>query len=195
MRQIIESAIQIMRSHSECSAEEIFQRLLDGGIDRRVAVQLVILLPHAYGRAELDGCGVLFSNEYICLDEGAEPCRKGWLDDLPLWREAIAFARQEVSNGVSGEALLAVAGRSAEINAINKAFHNGKKVQNLVCGPMVSLWPEFAASLDSGQVAERKLRWWQIWTWFERSLPSNYSRAEKGIATGVFGAAILAGLL
>ena len=195
LRQAIKSAVQIMGSHPDWPTEEIFQRLLNSGIDRPVAVQLIVLLPHAYGRVGLDGCGILFSNEYICLEEGAKPGRKGWLDDLPLWREAIAFARQEVSNGASADALLAIAGRSAEINSINKALHGGKKLQTLVCGPTVSLWPEFASSLNSGPAAEQKLRWWQIWTWFERSLPSNYSRAEKGIATGAFGAAIVVGLL
>jgi hypothetical protein len=184
-----------MRSHPECSRDEIFQRLLDGGIDRRVAAQLVVLLPQAYGRVGLAGCGVLFSNQYVCLDETGNPCRKGWLDDLPLWKEAIAFARQEVSNGASGDALLAIAGRSAEISSINKALRDGKELQNLVCSPTVSIWPEFLSSVNSGPIAEQKLRWWQIWPWFERSLPSNYSRAEKGIATGAFGAAILVGLL
>jgi hypothetical protein len=194
MRQSIETAVQIMRSHPEYSGEEIFHRLLEAGLDRPVAVQLIVLLPDAYARVGLDGCGVLFSNEYLCLGEGGVPCRQGWLDDLPVWREAIAFARQEVTNGASGDALLAVAGRSARITSINKALHDGKKLRNLVCSPTVSLWPEFAASLTSGKVAEQKLPWWRIRTWFERSLPGNYSRAEKGMAAAAIGAAILVGL-
>jgi hypothetical protein len=182
-----------MRSHPECDGAEIFQRLLAHGIERPMAAQLVIILPYAYARVGLAGCGVMFSNEYICLAEGAEPCRQGCLDDLPLWREAIAFARHEVANGAGGDALLAVAGRSAQVNSINKALHDGKKLQHLVLGPTVSLWPEFAASLDWGPIAEQKLPWWRLWTRFERALPSNYSRVEKGIAAGAFSAAILVG--
>ena len=62
MRQAIESAVQLMRSNPKCAAREMFQLLLDSGIDRPVAAQLLVLVPHAYGRVGLDGCGVLFSD-------------------------------------------------------------------------------------------------------------------------------------
>jgi hypothetical protein len=192
MRESIQTAVEIMRSHRQSSEGEIFQLLLDRGIDRPIAVQLVTLLPIAYGRVVLAGSGVLFSDTYLCLDEGGEPGAASRLDGVPLWTEAVAFAKHEVSSEVAGEALLAIAGRSSEVDAINKALHDGKKLQNLRCFPPLFPWPDFASSVGSGR-AVKKSRWrWQLWEGQEM-LP--LSRGERVMARVAMAIAILVGLL
>src|SRR4051794_27088093 len=125
MRESIQTAVQIMRSHRQASESEIFQLLLDSGIDRPMAAQLVTLLPIAYGRVVLAGSGVLFSDTYLCLGEGGEPGSASRLDGVPLWTEAVAFAKHEAASELESEALFAIAGRSPEVNVINKALHDG----------------------------------------------------------------------
>jgi hypothetical protein len=107
--------------------------------------------------------GVLFSEMYACCDESGKVIRNDRLDRIPLWNQALAFAKQEMSGGVSGDAIGLVAGRSAEFDAVNQALHDGSSLKNLVCGPPVFAWGEFHNSVASGPAAKSSRRWWQLW--------------------------------
>jgi hypothetical protein len=161
-RNTIELTVQLMRSNPKARANDILQLLIERGIDRLAAVQLVLLVPLAYGRAGLAGCGIQFSDEYRCIETG-EVGQPRKLSALPLWREIVTFARSEVSSGAGGDALLAVAGGSSEIDAINKVLKDGRKVEGLVLSGPVFLWPEFAASIDLGSTARASRKWWEFW--------------------------------
>src|SRR5438552_1926349 len=56
------------------------------------------------------------------------------LTDEPVFREGLAIA-DELSGG--GEAFVAVAGWSAEYQAINKAMNSGSRPEDLRCAPPV----------------------------------------------------------
>jgi len=178
MRQAIESAVQIFRANPDASNDEIFCRFIDGGIERSVAAQLIVLLPLAYGRVSLSNSGVLFSDTYIGEVEPSQDRRESRLGSLPLWTEAVAFARHEASRGVAGQAFFTIASRSAEVRAINAALHDEKKLQNLVCRPTVILWSSFDSSAGCSE-----------------RVTSGSARTEKVILAVVVGIAVLVGLL
>jgi hypothetical protein len=140
----------MFRADPNASDDEILNRLVASGITRPLATQLIALLPIAYGRVMLSDDRVPFSDTYICLGEPGKAERRGRLDSLPIWLEAISFARND------GEPFFPIASRSSEIRAANEALHDGKKLQDLVWSPPVFLWP-----VDSFVGMRRS--WWQFW--------------------------------
>ncbi len=186
MRQRIESAVQILRANPNASDDEILDLVIANGIERPLAMQLVALLPLAYGRVMLSDTVGSFSDTYICVGEEGQSERKGSLDTLPLWREAINFARQDQ------EPFLPIAGRSCEIRTANAALRDGTKLQNLVWGPPVFLWPVDSFP-GSGRVETKAARWWrQMWN---APAAHSLSRSELTIARCAMVVAIFAGLL
>ena len=163
MEQEIALAVKIIRSNLNSSEEELLQAMIENSIVRSTAVQLVVLLPLAYGREVLAGSGPCFSDNYICMEQNGQAGREHKLNSLPLWNESIAFARKEISSGVSGDALLAIAGRSPETNAINNALHAGEKLEDLVISPPVFTWPKFNSLINSDENSKNSPRWWQFW--------------------------------
>jgi hypothetical protein len=150
MQQAVQLAVQVFRANPNASADEILSRVLESGIDRPMAVQLVALLPIAYGRVMLRDDGVRFSDTYICLGEQGQAERRGRIEALPLWSAIIHFARGD------GEPFFPIASRSSEIRAANEALRDGKKLRDLVWSPPVFLWP-----VDS--FAGLRRPWWQFW--------------------------------
>jgi hypothetical protein len=163
MQQEIALTVQIIRSYQNSSDEEILEALIANGIKRYVAVQLVTLLPLAYGRAGLASAGVRFSDYYICMGQNGRPGRECKLNSLAVWNESIAFARKEISSGATADAVLAIAGRSPETNAINQALHGGEKLEDLVISPPAFIWPEFDSSAHADLCSKATRRWWQFW--------------------------------
>ncbi len=163
MQPEIALAVNIIRANPHSSDDEILQALIENSMERSVAIQLVVLLPLAYGRAGLAGGGLRFADNYICMGPNGQPGREEKLRSLRLWNESVAFARKEIASGASGDSLLAIAGRSPETNAINKALHAGEKLEDLVISPPVFIWPEFDLSAHSGLNSKASRRWWQFW--------------------------------
>ncbi len=151
MRWAIKSAVQIFRANPDASEDEILNRVVDSGIERPMATQVVALLPIAYGRVMLSDDGVPFSDKYICLGDQGRAERRGRLDALPLWPEVISCARGD------GEPFFPIASRSCEIRIANEALHDGKNLRNLVWSPPVFLWPVDSFVGSSGRP------WWQFW--------------------------------
>jgi hypothetical protein len=167
LRELIQSAVKIFRANPHLDADEILQLLMDTGVERNLAIQLVALLPLAYGRVLLADTGALFPGTYLCLGKG-----KGRLDGLPLWGEAIAFAQNDP------EPFFPLASRSPEVKVADRALREGKKLDSLVWGPPAFLWPiEPVPGLGEGAKPPNWLR--QIW-----DEPAIYSvpRRERTLA-------------
>lgn len=186
-QQAIEAAVQMFRFHPDAPEEEILNRLLERGMDRLVATQLIGLLPIAYGRVLLsDSRGVQFADTYIHPGDHRHAAREIRLDTLPLWTDAIRFARQD------GEPFIAIASRSPEVRAVNAALLDGKQLESLLCSPPVFLWPEFPMPAGSGMVAEKSHGWRQIW-----QAPAEHplSRGDLTVARVAMILAVLVGLV
>src|SRR5688572_12449350 len=92
MRHAIQTAVQKFRANPDASDDEILDGVTESGIERPMAMQLVALIPIAYGRVMLSDEGVRFSDTYICRGEEGRAERTGRLDTLPLWSAIIRFA-------------------------------------------------------------------------------------------------------
>jgi hypothetical protein len=151
------------QSDRNASDDLIFRRLLEDGVDRSVAAQLVMLLPLAYGREGLGDCGVTFSSKFVCTDEKGDVVCERSLSSLSLWNQSVTFVAGQVATGSNGEAVSTIAARSPEIDAINKALHDGQKLEGLVVGPPVFLWPEFYLAIGAENNPGERQPWWRIW--------------------------------
>ena len=70
------------------------------------------------------------------------------LSSEPVWNDAIEFARDEAERGISGEDLLAVAGRSAEFDAVNQLLNKGSNLRDIVLTPTLLTWLETGPDTD-----------------------------------------------
>jgi hypothetical protein len=184
MQKLIESAVEIFRSFPDSSDEEILTRIIETGVERSTAVQLVALLPLAYGRLALSDSGVVFPDVYICLDDDGEPTRKGSLSSLPLWDEALNFARKDKDPSFP------IASRSPEVRAANAALHDATTLSELVWGPPVFQSP--ASCFAASEQHKGRPWWWrQIWI-----APTEHSvtPGERSVARVVMIIALLIGL-
>lgn len=64
------------------------------------------------------------------------------LTSSPVWGNVLAFAQEEVKHGVSREDMLAVAGRSAEFDAVNQMLNKGSNLKQIVLTTTLLMWPE-----------------------------------------------------
>jgi len=168
LRELIKSTVRIFRANPHLDADEILQLIIDTGVERRLAIQLVALLPLAYGRVLLSDTGALFPGTYLCLGTPG----KGRLDALPLWSEALTFAQNDA------EPFFPIASRSPEVRAANRALRDGKKLDSLVWAPPAFLWPiEPIPGTEGGASRPHWLR--QMW-----DEPAIYSvpRRERTLA-------------
>ncbi len=183
MQKLIESAVAIFRAHPNASEDEILTRLMESGIERPAAMQLVALLPLAYGRGTLSD--IVFPDVYVCHGADGKPAHKGSLSHLPLWREALDFAARDKAPSFP------IASRSAEIQAANAALLDGKNPSQLVWSPAVFLWPMDSYSVP-GQ-ARKKPRWWrQVW---DSPAEHSVTKGERSVTRAVMILALLIGLL
>jgi hypothetical protein len=181
MQGIIESAIQIFRSNPDLDEEELLERLIESGIERKMAIQLVALLPLAYGREVLSDTGVLFSDFYVYVNEPG----RGRLSALPLWAEVVEFAKQDP------EAAFPIASRSPEIRAANEGLNDGQTLNTLVWGPVAFLWP--LEPIPGLEKCAKKPGWWrQIW---DGPALHSVTTGQRTLARIAMVIGILAGLL
>lgn len=131
VRQHIQSAVEIFRAHPDADADEILQLITDSGLEQPLAIQLLLFVPLAYGRVMLSDKDILFPSTYLCLGKPA----KRRLDALPLWAEALEYAKQD------REPFFPIAGRSSEVRAVNDAMRDGEKLEDLIFTPPGFLWP------------------------------------------------------
>jgi hypothetical protein len=112
-----------------------------------VAFRLVEFLPLAYCRLVLSDSGIGFCDcfQRKLADGSLSPEQQ--LDSEPLWVELVSFARAEKRSGVTGDALLAIAGRSSEFHAVNQLANHGSRLKDIVLTPPVFQWPEEGPTL------------------------------------------------
>jgi len=147
MNPAIAKAVVILRELPNASDEEILRKLLAAGVERIVASRLVEFLPLAYSRLILSESGVRFCDRFQRkLADGSLSSERP-LDSEPLWAEIVSFARSEKQSGITGDALLALAGRSSEFDAVNQLANRGSKLKDIALTPAVLQWPEEGFSI------------------------------------------------
>jgi hypothetical protein len=145
----VSQAVAMMKAQSGQEDHTVIEALVASGIDSNDAEWLVALLPVAFTRVLFKSGGPSFADTYQCMREDGSVSGEHRLSDEPIFVHALAIA-----DTADRETMLAVAGRSAELNAINKALHAGSKLENLVLSPPIFLR---ASRLQSAKP------WWKFW--------------------------------
>lgn len=142
MQADIAAALRVFRSSPELTDEEVYQVLVAKGIERRLAARLVEMLPAAYCRVILEPTGARFTDTFQrSRKDGTTPAPVP-LASEPVWKAALAYARREITQGLSRDDKLRLAGRSVEFRTANDLLKQGSKLQNIVFAPAVYEWPE-----------------------------------------------------
>jgi hypothetical protein len=141
MRESIAKVVYLFRNSPELDDDEVFERLIAEGIERRLAASLLTLLPMVYVRIMLEKSKVRFAEFYEQqLPSGGSEKRQ--LSSEPAWEPSNEFARAEISRGISKQDLLNVAGRSAEFDALNRLLNHGHKLDTASMTPCLVPWRE-----------------------------------------------------
>jgi hypothetical protein len=122
--------VDLFRRFQNLDDDQILTRLCEEGMDNDLAQRLLTFIPMVYVRILLEKSPVQFPDMYE-VDFSQEDRRETRrLSDEPSWLPIFAYARAETSRGISSGDLLAVAGRSAEFDAINKALNAGCELEH-----------------------------------------------------------------
>jgi hypothetical protein len=124
------------------SDEEVLDRLRRLGVAPWLAMRLLVFLPLAFGRVLAPQAS--YADTYTDTD-GA-----GGGQQRPLAEEPVFAAAVERARYGSRVELERIGYRSAEIDAINQALHNGSQLADLVLSPVVVPRLEPAAAGDGG---------------------------------------------
>jgi hypothetical protein len=131
----IRQALPFFVDHAASDTRALRLALQQAGHPVEFAAELVEFMPLAFGRLLLEGTGVQLSDVYSRLDrEGCEKVQARLIDE-PVYRQALAIAREVASQ--DQVAFMAVAGRSSELNAVSKALYAGSKPESLLVSPPV----------------------------------------------------------
>jgi len=122
--------IEAIVEHPDSADEKIEDALLQQGVQRGLAQELILFVPLAFGRAVVEELGVKCCDLFQLhnLDSGTE-------HELPLanelayvWAKAmIGLYRTPERNNIFG----LIARRSAEVDAINNALNSGVPAESL----------------------------------------------------------------
>lgn len=128
---------------SRCLGQRnLAHRLVAAGIEHTIALRLVEFLPIAYCRSIFADAGVRHCDCFRRKLADGELSAERPLDSEPVWSIMLSFARAEKRSGVTGKALLVIAARSSEFDAVNQLTNQGSKLEDIVLTPTVLQWPE-----------------------------------------------------
>ena len=143
---VISKAVAAMRSAPSSGDVEIYGMLVADGLKPAVAARLVEFLPMAYCRLLLKDSGVRFPNTFQRKQANGKISSERLLSSEPVWKAAIAFARDESERGISRGDLLAVAARSAEFQVVNQMLNQGSNLRDIALTPALLMWQEAGPS-------------------------------------------------
>jgi hypothetical protein len=139
---LISTAVAAMRRFPSLGDVELYRILVADGLEAALAARLVEFLPMAYCRLLLKDSGVRFPNTFQRMQARGKNSSARLLSSEPVWNAVIAFARDEAARGISRDDLLAVAGRSAEFQAVNQMLNQGSNLRDIVLTPTLLTWAE-----------------------------------------------------
>lgn len=154
-RQAIAAAVDIFLQNRSATEAELVEKIRNVVGHEDLAERLVEFVPLAFGRVLLTKWGVKLPNEFVRMMGPNEFSDKCPLLAEPLWKPALAYAR-EAEHRLSKEEFWSISSWSAETDAVSKAIAAGSKPQDLVGAPPILMR---AAPLP----AMPDKHWWQVW--------------------------------
>ena len=157
-------AIGLWARHPEADDERIKSLLVDAGQSLIDARRLALLLPIAFGKPLLESLGVAVST--VCTVDNRVSRASIDLEASDIFQESCAFARKAMREGtLSREEFFAIAGRDANLRAVNEALNSGSNPRDLRLDPMTILWHEeepLCVTRETAQASGQQ-PWWRIW--------------------------------
>ena len=149
--QNIAKTVSVFRSSPNLEDQEVYRVLVESGMERRCAARLVELLPTAYFCVMFAGSGLQLPQTSRRDPGDGRVSIERPLSSEPVWEPALAFARAEAQAGISQQDWLAVARRSAYLDAVNNALNKGATLESLKGASFLSIsfWPEDGPDLPS----------------------------------------------
>lgn len=142
MREVVARAVAVIRNSPELSDTDVYRKLVAERIERKTAARLVEFVPMVYARLILAKSGMVFSGKYRRALPDGKFSPEARFSNEPIWTEAMRFAQAEIDRGVTPPDLLALAGRSAEFQALNQLLNRGSKLENVGFDIPTFRWPE-----------------------------------------------------
>ena len=134
---LVSDVVRLFRQKTDVDDGGVLKLLMERGLTEQQAEELTVFVPMAFCRVMLGDSGVTFSEQYILMSYGSGASVTRSLSSQPIYRAALEIARGEEKSGVARNDFLAVAGRTAEFNAISQALDGGSKPEDLVLTPPV----------------------------------------------------------
>lgn len=150
--------IETFRDNPQTDEEELIQDLVIQGIDEETAGNLIDFIPIAFTRVGLEHLNINFQDYIQRVDRKGNITEKIKLADIPIYMEALSFAKKDAELFVDNDQFLAIASYNAEFKVVNEMLNKGSKVENLVVSPVSML-----AGNNIDRDFEDKKSWWQIW--------------------------------
>ena len=141
MIEAISKATAVLRVSPNLEDKAVFHAIVAKGVEGQLAARLVEFLPMVYCRLILENSGVRFAATFQRRWPDGNIQEHMFSSDS-IWNAAMEFARAEIKRGVSGDALLAVAIRSAEFDAANQLLQKGLQLKDVAFTPPILIWPE-----------------------------------------------------
>lgn len=147
---VVRTAVPVLAQYGTIDSSVLLARLIAARVPRAEAIAAIRFVPLAFGRALLDGMGVVLADTYSIRDE-----------ERPLAGEPIFVAAQRLTTAFPPDVFTAVAMQSSELAAINAALNAGVDPSGLVAGsPTIT---SFEDEPDAPPAAAKK-PWWKLWS-------------------------------
>jgi len=164
VRDAILRAVPVFQANQQASLWDIRDRLVEAGVPRALATDLIEFLPLALSRAVLQGMGIGSKDYYIRMLPSGEALSPKKLVDEPVFREGLGMAGEIRRGGEAG--FLAVLLCSSEFTAVNDALNAGSKPENLDHAPQIIMArDDDTRTFDPpSEIAVKPAKaWWRFW--------------------------------
>ncbi len=123
LEELVGLVVEWMQKHPDTDEKELIPSLVKSGEDESVALELIVFVPLAFGRALMKRTGARLKETY-CIYTDSRHSKSYRLLDSPVYCEAYRMAEDYYEGKIRGN-FLAIAGRSAEVRGLNQALDKG----------------------------------------------------------------------
>lgn len=159
MNPTIAIALRVFKAGPRKPNAEMIEDLVGAGLNRRLAVQLFLLLPVAYCRTMFEPHGVHFPDYFQLSDESGAVIVSIPFSSVSFLSDALAAAKMSCDGD---ESFIAVAGRSAEFRAVNQLLLSGAELKNISCSAGLMSRKHFEEYVTPPPPGRRPA-WWKFW--------------------------------
>jgi hypothetical protein len=165
INETIKKAAPVFLSHKHLEDEDLVNVLIEKGFSESVARKLVLFMPIAFGRIILNDLKVKAGDEYECFQKKGifTDKRRRKLVSESVYSESLKIAAEMAGKETTGQIFLAIAFRSAEVNAVNQMELQGSNPENVVLTPILIQWEIGEEPPPTHTESNRTKNWWELW--------------------------------